>query len=82
MPLCTNVTRIGSKYYFRRRIPRDLKPLFGKETYKVSLKTACPIEARERAAKVASQLVDFFRSLRVMTQDNDKDEIDYDFSKY
>lgn len=65
MSLCTNVYRRGSRYYFRKRIPSDLRHLFPSDIYKVSLYTSNHLEAKERAVKLAAQLVNFFQGLRM-----------------
>lgn len=70
MSLVTNVYRRGSRYYFRKRIPSDLRHLFPSPIYKVSLRTANHLEAKERAVKLAAQLVNFFQGLRM--SDNQK----------
>jgi len=75
MTLTTNVFRRGSRYYFRKRIPSDLRHLFPSDIYKVSLYTSNHLEAKERAAKVASSLVNFFQGLR-MSNDNEKEQKD------
>ena len=58
--------RRGNRYYFRVRIPADLRHIFGRtREYKVSLKTSDPAEARLRAIEEALRAErDFDRSRR------------------
>lgn len=73
MSLATNIVRIGSRYYYRKRIPADLRHIFPSPIYKVSLKTSCPIAAKQQAAKVAYEFVNFFQGLRMSQNDNPND---------
>ena len=56
MPLQTRLFKRNSTYYFRARIPRDLRPYLGKTEEKFSLRTRDPVEARQLARQAS---VDF-----------------------
>ncbi|WP_162181415.1 site-specific integrase [Thalassospira australica] len=75
MSLRTNVVRIGSRYYYRQRIPADLRVYGGPEAIKMALGTANPLEARERALEAALAVASFFRNLRMSKSEDDNEII-------
>ncbi len=59
-------------YYIRRRVPKDVKPLFPNmgEFYKRSLLTACPREAKTRFVAEWAKSEELFRLARLQSQSN------------
>ena len=64
MPLQTRLFKRNSTYYFRARIPRDLRPYLGKTEEKFSLRTRGPVQARRLARQASVDLDEQFESLR------------------
>lgn len=64
MRLQTNLVRRGAKYYYRGRVPRDLKAHYGKTELLISLKTADRRLAEEHLIRLKAQLYDEFAKLR------------------
>ncbi len=57
--------KVRNTYQYRRRVPDDLKPLIGKDWWKVSLKTGSEREAESKARTLAvehDRLIETFRS--------------------
>lgn len=54
----------GGIYWFRKKIPDDLRPLVGKREEKFSLKTRDPAEARILFAKAAAEIEERWANLR------------------
>ncbi len=60
------VSRHGTMYYFRRRVPDDLRPIIGKPYLVKSLLTGQRREAIIRARSLAAQTDCYFIALRNM----------------
>ncbi|MDR6182928.1 DUF6538 domain-containing protein [Asaia bogorensis] len=43
---------IGSRYHFRRAVPKDIQPLLRRSEISLSLDTSAKLEARRRAAQL------------------------------
>ena len=64
MRLQTNLVRRGSRFYYRGRVPEDLKQHIGKSEILISLKTADRRQADHALAQVKIQLLSKFDNLR------------------
>ena len=58
------VQKRASGYYYRQRVPHDLKSFFSKAEVVTSLKTSCPKMARDRAATLFAYVVSTFEEVR------------------
>ncbi|WP_114102095.1 site-specific integrase [Thalassospira profundimaris] len=75
MSLATNVVRIAGRYYFRCRIPEDIKPYLKRQAYKIALRTAEPSSARRKAAIVSRHMLMFFDEIR-MSDKSEKEQLE------
>ena len=57
-------TKRGGIYWFRKKIPDDLRPLIGRREEKFSLKTRDPAEAKILFAKAAAEIEERWSNLR------------------
>lgn len=64
MPGHTNLVRRGAIYYFRARVPKDLKSHYGRNEFFISLKTADRFVAEHTLVVTKVQLYREFNSLR------------------
>ncbi|HNB77151.1 MAG TPA: site-specific integrase [Rhodocyclaceae bacterium] len=64
MRLQTNLVRRGARYYFRSRVPEDLKPHYGKSEFLISLKTSNRGEAERALVALRAQLFEDYARLR------------------
>jgi hypothetical protein len=70
MPVASHVHRRAGIYHLRCRVPRDLVDEIGRSEIRRSLGTACPRDARRRAAKLYAKLVEIFDEVRALTDLN------------
>lgn len=67
-----HVIRRGARYYYRRRVPTDLLPLFeGKKELQRALGTSDPKEAAIAARRVAVEIDNLFESSRAESREID-----------
>lgn len=71
MALRSHLTRRGSRYYFRQRIPTDLVDRLGCKEIRKSLLSSSPVEAVQRVLTVSWLCADFFQRVRAMADDED-----------
>lgn len=64
MRLQTNLVRRGARYYFRSRVPEDLKPHYGKSEFLISLKTSNRCEAERALVALKARLFEDYARLR------------------
>ncbi len=64
MRLQTNLVRRGARYYFRSRVPEDLRVHYGRSEFLVSLKTSDRSEAERVMTALKARLLDDFTRLR------------------
>ncbi len=58
---------IGSRYHFRRAVPKDIQPLLRRSEISLSLDTSAKLEARRRAAQLYDRTGQFFDKVRAMS---------------
>ena len=71
MTLRSHLTRRGSRYYFRQRIPTDLAERLGVKEIRKSLQSSSPQEAARRVLAVSALHAKFFERIRAMADDDD-----------
>jgi hypothetical protein len=59
-PMATHLTRRGSVYYLRRRIPQDLIPQYGRQEIVRSLHTTGGVQAERLLRRASVELDDEF----------------------
>lgn len=64
MPGQTNLTRRGSTYYFRARVPEDLRQHYRRREFFVSLKTRDRLQAEHSLVALKARLFEDFSALR------------------
>lgn len=69
MTLRSHLTRRGSRYYFRQRVPTDLVDRLGVKEIRKSLGSSSPRDAVQRVLAVSSIYADFFERVHAMTDD-------------
>lgn len=69
MPLRSHLLRVGSRYYFRQRVPTDLVGRLGCKEIRKSLGSSSPNEAVQRVLTVSWLCADFFQRVRTMADD-------------
>ncbi len=67
MRLQTNLVRRGSRFYYRARVPEDLKQHYGKSEFLLSLKTSDKQQADYLLAQLKAQLFCEYAQLRNQT---------------
>jgi hypothetical protein len=65
-------SRHGTVFYFRRRVPRDLRERLQRSFIYVTLKTESRREALVRARAVAARTDELFEEMRAMSRDDDR----------
>ncbi|HEY3431169.1 MAG TPA: site-specific integrase [Rhodocyclaceae bacterium] len=68
MPSHTNLVRRGATYYFRARVPEDLKQHYQRREFFISLKTSNPVQAEYALIHLKARLLNDFASLRGVIQ--------------
>lgn len=63
---------IGSRYHFRRAVPKDIQPLLRRSEISLSLDTSAKLEARRRAAQLYDRTGQFFDKVRAMSESKDR----------
>ncbi|WP_407645908.1 DUF6538 domain-containing protein, partial [Gluconobacter aidae] len=58
---------VGSQYYFRRSVPRDLRAWLGRGEVSHPLKTSSKLAARQKAALLYAKTGQCFEEIRRMT---------------
>jgi integrase len=71
MTLRSHLTRRGSRYYFRQRVPTDLVERLGVKEIRKSLQSSSPQEAARRVIAVSELHADFFERIRAMTDETE-----------
>ena len=71
MPLRSHLLRVGSRYYYRQRVPTDLAVRLGRQEIRKSLMSSCPSEAIRHVLALSSLYADFFARVRTMTDETD-----------
>jgi uncharacterized protein YfaQ (DUF2300 family) len=73
-------SRHGTKFHFRRRVPDDLRHVFGQGWLYRTLDTCCPLLAITRARYIAATVDQLFRQIRTMTSKNTPLRVDWTIS--
>ena len=71
MTLRSHLTRRGSRYYFRQRVPTDLTDRLGVKEIRKSLQSSSPQEAARRVLAVSALHAEFFERIRAMTDERE-----------
>lgn len=71
MTLRSHLTRRGSRYYFRQRVPTDLAERLGIKEIRKSLQSSSPQEAARRVLAVSALHAEFFERIRAMTDETE-----------
>ncbi|MGE5387015.1 MAG: DUF6538 domain-containing protein, partial [Betaproteobacteria bacterium] len=69
MPSHTNLVRRGAMYYFRARVPKDLKPHYRRCEFVVSLNTSNRNTAEHALVVLKARLFNDFLTLRGQSSD-------------
>lgn len=55
---------MGTRYYFRRAVPRDIQAILGRKEFSLALKTSNKVIARERAGLLYGRIGELFNKAK------------------
>ncbi|WP_408740816.1 DUF6538 domain-containing protein [Acetobacter sp. LMG 32666] len=66
---------MGTRYYFRRAVPRDIQAILGRKEFSLALKTSNKVIARERAGLLYGRIGELFNKAKDAAPEPTKAEL-------